>query len=164
MDLTYGPEYDLFRAEVRQFLADNRQHAPVESRPKDPLAMAWQARLIAAGYTARTIPAEYGGAGRMPDILKSRIIAEEFACAGVSMGLGGQGISMLVPTLLEVGTAAQRAQFIVPTLRGEMVWCQGYSEPGAGSDLASLRTTGVLDGDDFVMVWDAIGQAKCQCP
>jgi len=49
MDLTYGPEYDLFRAEVRQFLADTRQHAPVESRPKDPLAMAWQARLIAAG-------------------------------------------------------------------------------------------------------------------
>ncbi len=151
MDLTYGPEYDLFRAEVRQFLADTRQHAPVESRPKDPLAMAWQARLIAAGYTARTIPAEYGGAGRTPDILKSRIIAEEFASAGVSMGLGGQGISMLVPTLLEVGTTAQRAQFIAPTLRGDMVWCQGYSEPAAGSDLASLRTAGVLDGDDFVI-------------
>ena len=58
---------------------------------------------------------------------------------------------MLVPTLLEVGTEAQRAQFIAPTLRGEMVWCQGYSEPGAGSDLASLRTAAVVDGNDFVI-------------
>jgi alkylation response protein AidB-like acyl-CoA dehydrogenase len=151
MDLTYGPEYEAFRGEVQAFLAAARPHAPTDSRPKDPVAIAWQARLIAQGYTARTIPAAYGGAGRAPDILQSRIIAEEFAAAGVSMGLGGQGISMLVPTLLEVGTEAQRQQFIAPTLRGEMVWCQGYSEPGAGSDLASLRTSAVLDGDDFVI-------------
>ena len=151
MDLTYGPEYDAFRAEVQAFLVANRQHAPADARPKDKVAIAWQARLIAEGYTARTIPAVYGGAGWAPDILKSRIIAEEFASAGVSMGLGGQGISMLVPTLLEVGTEAQRAQFIAPTLRGDMVWCQGYSEPGAGSDLASLRTSAVVDGGDFVI-------------
>ncbi len=151
MDLTYGPEYDAFRAEVQAFLAANRAHAPADARPKDPASIRWQARLIAQGYTARIIPAAYGGAGRPPDILKSRIIAEEFASAGVSMGLGGQGISMLVPTLLEVGTEAQRAQFIAPTLRGDMVWCQGYSEPGAGSDLASLRTSAIVDGDDFVI-------------
>ncbi len=112
--------------------------------------MAWQQLLIEKGYAARTIPKQYGGAGYPPDILKARIIAEEFARAGVSPGLGGQGISMLVPTLLEVGTEEQKRQFIAPTLRGEMVWCQGYSEPGAGSDLASLRTSAVLDGDDWV--------------
>ena len=85
--------------------------------------------LIERGYTARTIPREYGGHGGEMDILKSRIIAEEFAQAQVPGGLGGQGISMLVPTLLEMGTEEQKRQFIPPTLRGEMIWCQGYSEP-----------------------------------
>jgi alkylation response protein AidB-like acyl-CoA dehydrogenase len=97
-----------------------------------------------------------------PDILKSRIIAEEFASAQVNSGLGGQGISMLVPTLLEVGTEEQKRQFIAPTLRGEMIWCQGYSEPGAGSDLASLRTSAVLDGDEWVVngqkIWTSTAQ------
>ncbi len=95
-------------------------------------------------------------------ILKSRIIAEEFADAQMPGGLGGQGISMLVPTLLEMGTDAQKQEFIPPTLRGEMLWCQGYSEPGAGSDLASLRTRAVLDGDDWVIngqkIWTSTAQ------
>ena len=151
MDLTYGPEYEAFREQVRTFLAAHAHEAPVAGSPRDDRARAWQRRLIDNGYTARSIPREYGGAGLEPDILKSRIIAEEFARARVSGGLGGQGISMLVPTLLEVGTEEQKRQFIEPTLRGEMMWCQGYSEPGAGSDLASLRTSAVLDGDDFVV-------------
>ena len=98
----------------------------------------WQKLLIEHGYAARTIPKEYGGYGAEPDILKSRIIAEEFIAAGLPMGMAGQGISMLVPTLLELGTEEQKQKFIGPTLRGEIIWCQGYSEPGAGSDLASL--------------------------
>ena len=151
MDLTYGPEYEAFREQVRTFLAAHAHEAPVAGSPRDDRARAWQRRLIDNGYTARSIPREYGGAGLEPDILKSRIIAEEFARARVSGGLGGQGISMLVPTLLEVGTEEQKRQFIEPTLRGEMMWCQGYSEPGAGSDLASLRTSAVLDGDDWVV-------------
>ncbi|MBD3645984.1 MAG: acyl-CoA dehydrogenase family protein, partial [Pseudomonadales bacterium] len=69
----------------------------------------------------------------------------------VSTGLGGYGISMLAPTLLEMGTEGQKKQFIPPTMRGGMVWCQGYSEPGAGSDLASLKTSAVLDGDEWVV-------------
>ena len=151
MDLTYGPEYEAFREQVRAFLATYAHEAPVIGSPRDDRARAWQRRLIEHGYTARSIPREYGGAGLEPDILKSRIIGEEFARARVSGGLGGQGISMLVPTLLEVGTEEQKRQFIEPTLRGEMMWCQGYSEPGAGSDLASLRTSAVLDGDQWVV-------------
>ena len=140
MDLSYGPEYDDFRQEVRGFLAKHRHLAPKRQGVRVPGVKAWQRLLIQHGYAARTIPTEYGGYGAEPDILKARIIGEEFAAAQVSTGLSGQGISMLVPTLLEVGTEAQRREFIPPTLSGEYVWCQGYSEPNAGSDLASLRT------------------------
>jgi len=151
MDLSYGPEYEAFRGEVRLFLDQHRADAPKGETLRSPKMLAWQKTLIEHGYAARTIPKIYGGYGAEPDILKSRIIAEEFAQAQVSQGMGGQGISMLVPTLLEVGTEEQKRQFIAPTLRGEMLWCQGYSEPGAGSDLASLRTSAVLDGDDWVV-------------
>lgn len=151
MDLSYGPEYDDFRQEVRGFIAKHRHLAPAQQGVRSPKVKEWQRLLIANGYAARTIPAEYGGYGAEPDILKGRIIGEEFAAAQVSAGLGGQGISMLVPTLLELGTEEQKRQFIPQTLAGELVWCQGYSEPNAGSDLASLRTSATLDGDDWVI-------------
>jgi alkylation response protein AidB-like acyl-CoA dehydrogenase len=151
MDLSYGPAYEAFRDDVKQFLHTHGGDAPRGEGLRSPNMLAWQKRLIEHGYAARTIPKAYGGYGAAPDILQSRIIAEEFARAQVSQGMGGQGISMLVPTLLEVGTEAQKSQFIRPTLLGEMVWCQGYSEPGAGSDLASLRTSAVLDGDEWVV-------------
>ena len=151
MDLSYGPEYEAFRQEVRDFIEANRDRAPKGAGLRDPATLEWQKLLIENGYAARTIPREYGGYGAEPDILKSRIIAEEFARGQLSQGLGGQGISMLVPTLLEMGTEEQKRQFIAPTLRGEMVWCQGYSEPGAGSDLASLSTSARLDGDEWVV-------------
>jgi len=151
MDLSYGPEYDDFRQEVRDFIAKHRHLAPAQQGVRSPKVKEWQRLLIANGYAARTIPAEYGGYGAEPDILKGRIIGEEFAAAQVSAGLGGQGISMLVPTLLELGTEEQKRQFIPQTLAGELVWCQGYSEPNAGSDLASLRTSATLDGDDWVI-------------
>ncbi|MEQ8859441.1 MAG: acyl-CoA dehydrogenase family protein [Pseudomonadales bacterium] len=157
MDLSYGPEYETFRQEVRDFINGHRDAAPKGGGPRDPANLAWQKLLIEHGYAARTIPEAYGGYGAEPDILEARIIAEEFANAQVSPGLGGQGISMLVPTLLEVGTEEQKREFIPPTLRGEMVWCQGYSEPGAGSDLASLTTSARLvrsqgeRGDEWVV-------------
>ena len=151
MDLSYGPAHEAFRQEVRAFLVAHRHLAPAAIAQKDPASKAWQRLLIEAGYAARTIPTRYGGAGHAADILQARIIAEEFARAGVPPGLRGQGISMLVPTLLEIGTEAQKQQFIPPTLAGDMVWCQGYSEPGAGSDRASLRTAAVLDGEHWVV-------------
>ncbi len=162
MDLTYGGEYERFRNEVRDFIATHRSAAPDGQGMRAEKTRAWQKMLIERGYTARTIPREYGGHGGEPDILKSRIIAEEFAQAQVPAGLGGQGISMLVPTLLEMGTEEQKRQFIGPTLRGETIWCQGYSEPGAGSDLASLRTRAELDGDEWVVngqkIWTSTAQ------
>jgi len=148
MDLSYSPEYEAFRVEVRTFAKQHGSRAP-----RGPMAdmREWQKLLITHGYAARTIPKAYGGFGAAPDVLKSRIIAEEFIAAGLPMGMAGQGISMLVPTLLELGSEEQKKKFIGPTLRGEIIWCQGYSEPGAGSDLASLTTRAVEDGDDFVI-------------
>ena len=99
MDLSFGPEYDDFRGEVVTFLAKNAEKAPKGGDLRGQQAKDWQKLLIENGYTCRTIPKEFGGYGAEPDIIKTRIIAEEFSKARVNTGLGGQGISMLVPTL-----------------------------------------------------------------
>ena len=162
MDLSFGPEYEDFRGEVISFLANNADKAPKGNDLRGEQAKNWQKLLIEHGYTCRTIPKEFGGYGAEPDIIKTRIIAEEFSKSRVNTGLGGQGISMLVPTLLEMGTQEQKEQFIRPTIMGDMIWCQGYSEPGAGSDLAALSTAAVLDGDEWVIngqkIWTSTAQ------
>ena len=155
MDLAYSAEYETFRAEVRDFIETHRHRAPVDvSRGRGGAkareeGIAWQQLLIEHGYAARTIPKEYGGYGAEPDILKAHIVAEEFGKARVRPGHDGD--NRLVPTLLELGTEEQKHTYIPPTIRGEMMWCQGYSEPGSGSDLASLSTRADVDGDDFVI-------------
>ena len=151
MDLSFGAEYGEFRTEIKQFIASSGDKSPKQAGMGNTEAIAWQKILIDNGYAARTVPAKYGGFGAEPDIIKSRIISEEFSNAQISPGLGGQGISMLTPVLLEMGTEQQKQQFIKPTIQGEMIWCQGYSEPGAGSDLASLTTKAELDGDEWVI-------------
>jgi len=153
MDLRLSPEHEAFRRHVADVLDTNRALAPgrADKGLKNPRRLAWQGLLLREGLAARTVPKAYGGYGAAPDILKSRIIAEEFARTGLPPPLSGQGISMLVPTLLEMGTEEQKLAYIRPTLAGEMVWCQGYSEPGAGSDLASLTTRAVIDGNDYVI-------------
>ncbi|THD61374.1 acyl-CoA dehydrogenase family protein [Phenylobacterium sp.] len=148
MDLSETAEMAAFRGEVRAFLA---AHAGDYEAGAARAPRAWQDLLIRNGYAARTIPKAYGGYGAEPDILKSRIIAEAFIAAGAPRGIANQGVSMLVPTLLEVGSEEQKQRWIGPTIRGEVVWCQGYSEPGAGSDLANLQTRAVEDGKDFVI-------------
>jgi len=150
MDLQLTPEMVAFRDEVQGFLEAHRPAWSQASASREA-ALAWQGTLIDHGYAARTIPKAYGGYGAEADILKSRIIAEAFTETGAPRGLANQGISMLVPTLLEVGSEEQKQAWIRPTLRGEVVWCQGYSEPGAGSDLASLQTKAVEDGEDFLI-------------
>ncbi|MDA0956403.1 MAG: acyl-CoA dehydrogenase family protein [Proteobacteria bacterium] len=152
MDLSYGPTFDAFREEVRTFIATHKDQQPKHGAgPKSEEARSWQATLIKNGYHSRTIPKAYGGFGAEPDIIKSRIIAEEFSAAQMNTGFNGQGISMLTPVLLEMGTESQKQQFIEKTIHGDIIWCQGYSEPGAGSDLASLTTKAELDGDEWVI-------------
>ncbi len=153
MDLRLSSKHEALRVAVRAFLkAHGHLSAPtIPGRRPAARLLAWQRLLLAEGYAGRTVPREYGGYGAEPDVMEQHLITDEFTRAGVALGIGNQGISMLVPTLLELGTEQQKRDYIPATLRGEMVWCQGYSEPGAGSDLASLQTRGVEDGDDFVV-------------
>jgi len=156
LDLELTDEYKEFRAEVAKFLKDNADLAPalsltVAAGKAGEATLAWQALLIENGYAARNIPREYGGYGAEPDLLKRIIIDEEFNRAALSRGIGGQGPEMLVPTLLEHASEEQKKRWVGPTIRGEIVWCQGYSEPGAGSDLANVQTRAVEDGDDFII-------------
>ena len=159
MDLEYSAEYSKFRQELRTFLEEHKHLSPkgVGRRPQAPKSdssgpnqeQKWQQLLIEHGYAARTIPKEYGGYGAEPDPLKAHIIAEEFAKAKVRPGHSGD--NRLVPTVLELGTEEQKQWLVPPSVRGEMSWCQGYSEPGSGSDLASLSTRAELIGDEFVI-------------
>ena len=153
MDLNAGPEYIDFRENVLSFLEKNKHMAGKARTPVRPSSeeLKWQKKLIDNGYAARTNPKKYGGYGAQSDVLKSRIIAEEFSKANIPMGMANQGISMLVPTLLELGSDDQKNEWINKTISGEVIWCQGYSEPGSGSDLASLQTKAIIDGDDFII-------------
>ena len=145
MDLTYDSELESFREEVRSFLADNWP------RQGDDAVQAFRQRAIDAGYLYRHIPKKYGGSEQEANPLKAQIIREEFGRARAPGEPLGIGPSMLAPTLLERGTEWQKERFIPKTITGEYVWCQGYSEPGSGSDLASLRTKGELVGDQWVI-------------
>jgi alkylation response protein AidB-like acyl-CoA dehydrogenase len=151
MDLSFGAEYESFREQVREFIEQHRDRAPsaqgVMGARASAAMLAWQKLLLERGYAARAIPRRYGGYGGEPDPLRTLIIGEEFARAGVTAGVSGPGVDMLVPTLLEHGSEEQKERYLAATIRGEIVWCQGYSEPGSGSDLASLQTSGVEDGE-----------------
>jgi alkylation response protein AidB-like acyl-CoA dehydrogenase len=165
MDLSYSAEYEQFRAEVRAFLdehwtdEDRNSSPPPEGQAAlmgavvrtDDRATQFRLAAIARGYLYRHVPRAYGGAEQPFDPLKSTIIGEEFRRAKAPGEAVGQGPSMLVPTLVEHGTEAQKQFFIRDTLLGKIIWCQGYSEPGSGSDLASLRTRAELDGDFWVV-------------
>ena len=166
MDLTYTKEYLDFEKNVEEFCLNykdiNIVNNSAEGSKKSISRAEWQNLLIENGYFARAIPKEYGGFGGEPDILKSRIIATQFAKHKIPSPMGGQGIDMLVPTLLELGTEEQKKQYIKPTLEGSMIWCQGYSEPNAGSDLASLQTKGELINGKWVIngqkIWTSTAQ------
>ena len=166
MDLTYTKEYLEFEKKVEDFCLNykdiNIVNTPSERSKKSLSRAEWQNLLIENGYFARAIPKEYGGFGGEPDILKSRIIATQFAKHKIPSPMGGQGIDMLVPTLLELGTEEQKKQYIKPTLEGSMIWCQGYSEPNAGSDLAALQTKGELIDGKWVIngqkIWTSTAQ------
>ena len=173
MNLNYGPEYKNFKKEVITFCKKwEGVHFIDEAKlPLTPITKVggekitrteWQSILINEGYFARSIPKEYGGYGGESDVIKNRIIASEFSNNKIPSPMGGQGIDMLVPTLLELGTEEQKKQYIEKTLLGEIIWCQGYSEPNAGSDLASLQTKGELVDGNWVIngqkIWTSTAQ------
>jgi alkylation response protein AidB-like acyl-CoA dehydrogenase len=165
VDLSYSAKHRALQEEIRAFAASHGHRSPGSGggrRRPGPSPLTWQRLLLERGYVARTIPRESGGFGAEPDVVEAAIIADEFSRAGLYPGImnqGIQGISMLVPTLLEVGTEAQRRRFIEPTIRGDVIWCQGYSEPGAGSDLAAVRTRATVDAGHFV-----VNGQTCSCP
>ena len=154
MDLSYSPKYRALQQEVRSFAKTHAHLSPRtgggRKRP-DKRALDWQKLLLDHGYFARNIPKEYGGFGLPLDVMELAIVADEFSSAGLSPGIMNQGISMLVPTLLEVGTEEQCAKWVGPTIRGEIIWCQGYSEPGSGSDLAAAKTHARVEDGHFVV-------------
>lgn len=165
MNLSFTEEYERFRTEVREFLDQNWSDEDRAASPAnmgemsasgavirlDERATSFRKLAIARGYLYRGIPRQYGGGEQPPDPLKATIISEEFRRAKAPFEIMGQGPSMLAPTLVAHGTEEQKKRFVEPTLLGQIRWCQGYSEPNAGSDLAALKTKGVLDGDSWVV-------------
>jgi len=166
MNPTYGEEARSYREKVRAFLAETlpSNWAGIGSLSGGDLTSfvsEWRTTLYEAGYLAPGWPVEYGGAGLSE--LEQVIIAEEFANAGVPTGgpNDGFGIHMLGNTLLVWGTDEQRRYYLPRILSGEDVWCQGYSEPNAGSDLGGLALKAQLDGDQWVLngqkIWTSAG-------
>ena len=164
MNLNYTLEQDAFRADVRQFLA---AHLPFELSETVRLGKRlskqdyerWHAILHQQGWLAPNWPSKYGGAGW--DAVQRQIFEEE-ACAAHAPRLVPFGLMMLAPVLFAFGSEEQRQRFLPRILNGEDWWCQGYSEPGAGSDLAALSTRAVREGDHYVVngqkTWTTLGQ------
>jgi alkylation response protein AidB-like acyl-CoA dehydrogenase len=166
-----------FREEVRQFLAD---HFPPELKNKgNPMAgvesdlretepqRRWREAMGSRGWGTPTWPADYGGGGL--NRKQAAILNDELARAGAYNPIGGMGVMMFGPTLLEYGSEQQKQEHIPPICRGEIRWCQGYSEPNAGSDLANLQTSAEDKGDHYLVngqkTWTSGGQwaDKCFC-
>ncbi|MGI5192848.1 acyl-CoA dehydrogenase family protein [Streptomyces sp. CA-288835] len=156
VDISYPPETETFRAEVKAFLgsalpADWTGIGALDEEAAWAFARDWRTRLAERGYLSLTWPEQYGGRGLSK--LHQVVLMEELALAGVPFGLPQDtfGVKMLANTLLRWGTDDQKAHFLPRILSGEDTWCQGYSEPDAGSDLASLTTRAVREGEEWVI-------------
>jgi len=157
MDFNYNPEDEAFRLELRAWLEANKQFAP---RPRDDAfneegrgwwdeQIRWARKLNEGRWLAVNWPKEYGGRGA--GIMQTIIYNEELNRLALSAPMIGMGIGLLGPTLMHWGTDEQKKRYLPKILTADETWCQGYSEPGSGSDLASLQTRAVEDGDDFVV-------------
>jgi alkylation response protein AidB-like acyl-CoA dehydrogenase len=171
MDLSYPPEAETFRAEIRAWLEDNLPAGwfdeGFEQTPEEKKAFndAWPAKLYGGGWICASWPKEYGGKGL--STMENVVLAEEFARAKAPMRADFFGDTLVGPTILQHGTEEQKKFFLPKIMQGEMAWCQGFSEPDSGSDLASLKTTAVLDGDEWVIngqkVWTTQAQFADYC-
>jgi alkylation response protein AidB-like acyl-CoA dehydrogenase len=167
VDLRFGPDQERFRAELRAWLAANLER-PWNDEVRDPahdpdslveVRRRWQRKLHAAGYLGMGWPREWGGRGAT--VLEEAILQEELYRADAPQIVNFLGIDLLGPALIHHGSEEQRRRFIPKMLCAEEIWCQGFSEPGAGSDLASLRTRAERDGDGWRItgqkVWTTFG-------
>ena len=164
MDLSFSPAEETFRKEVRAFVAEAKPKLP-DSDPTDSAnrsredMLAWHKLLYAKGWVAPLWPKEYGGTGW--NVTQRYIFNEETANAGMP-GTLPFGLNMVAPVIFTYGNDEQKKKFLPRILSGEDWWCQGYSEPGAGSDLASLRTRAVREGDYYIVngqkTWTTLAQ------
>jgi alkylation response protein AidB-like acyl-CoA dehydrogenase len=171
MDLNLTPQEEQFRNEFRSWLAANTPNredaaaADEDSQERLTFLRAWQKKMFQAGWVGVHWPKEYGGRGAT--IIEQAIFIEEMARASAPPLINVLGLSLLGPTLIAYGSEAQKKRFLANILSGDEIWCQGYSEPNAGSDLASLRSHAVLDGDHFVVngqkTWTSFGHFADWC-
>ncbi len=166
MDPRYTPEAEAFRQKIQAFLAEKlptnwQGMGAFTVEERRTFIAGWRQTLSAAGLLAVAWPTEYGGGGLT--LAERTVVAEELAKAGVPAGNDNDGFSigMIGHTLIEWGTEEQKKHFLPRILAGDDVWCQGYSEPNSGSDLASLATRAVLDGDEWIIngqkIWTSQG-------
>jgi len=168
MDLTFNERESAFREELRSWLAENRPAQEPRQGGEDARyawRRDWQRRLYDAGWAAPAWPAEYGGRGA--SLSESAIYFEELGRARVPLPANVLGLLLGGPTLMVWGTEAQKERYLTPILSAEEIWCQGFSEPDAGSDLASLKTRAVKHGDEWVVtgqkVWTSGAQYSKWC-
>ena len=164
MDLSFTPQEEAFRDEVRAFLAEKlpprlSAHVREGKRPSKAELEEWHAILAERGWLANHWPERYGGPGWT---VIERFIFEDEAARAHAPRIVPFGVNMLGPVLIKYGSEAQKDYWLPRILSGEDWWCQGYSEPGAGSDLAGLKTTAVREGDEYVVngqkTWTTLGQ------
>jgi alkylation response protein AidB-like acyl-CoA dehydrogenase len=166
MDLTYPPEAESFRKEIRAWLEENLPTGwfdPGFSMTKDErqhFNETWTAKLFAGGWICAGWPVEYGGKGLT--LMEQVVLNEEFAKANAPMRADFFGDTLVGPTILQWGTDEQKKEFIPGILDGSISWCQGFSEPNAGSDLASLKTSAVLDGDEWIINGQKVWTTQAQ--
>ncbi len=169
MDLRDGPEEERFRAELRGWLEANvpdETDGPLTGAGRSiEAARAWSNTLYEGGYAGLTWPKDYGGGGA--PYSHQAIFLEEVARAEAPQHLGVIGLGMAGPTIIAHGTEAHKARYLQPILSGREIWCQGFSEPDAGSDLSAVRTTARLDGGHFVVdgqkVWSSYAHIADWC-
>src|SRR6202045_765974 len=172
MDFSYPAEVEQFRAELRDWLSANLTDELVAARrpagrddASIELLRAWSATMADAGWAAVSWPREYGGRGAT--VLEQLVYTEETTRARAPMPLNVIGMNNIAPAIMQYGTEDQKKTLLPRLMRADDIWCQGMSEPEAGSDLASLRTRAVRDGDDFVVngqkIWTSLGHRADWC-
>jgi len=152
MDLSFTPQQQAFRAEVRAWLQTNVPRSPLgsyDTREGFEQHRAWEARLAEAGFSSVTWPKALGGRGC--DLIEWLIFEEEYWGADAPARVNQNGILLFGPTLMEFGTPEQKARFLPGTARCDLMWAQGWSEPNAGSDMAAITSKAIREGDDYVL-------------